>query len=654
MEIVLLADNNRHFLETRAEFLTQAGYDVITALTLQDAERVLSEGRVQGAILDMRLENDDDPKDESGLMLAKKNDYRLIPKILLTRYPTYEIVRAALSADNAALPPAVDFVAKQEGPEALISALKKLFSLHVHDDPSLVIQFCKEELVSFSNLATLLEPTLSGEQLSSRVAELTNLFRQLFYGKTEIKIGHLLWKEESRVALLVFTFAPGKAQPQVVVCGRSELIVEEARRRQDFAPDAPGENGTTLIRTCETVHFAVNAYALAGMTMEGNVTLSKLYRECSEQTFNAALETLFEKTLPAWQQEKTVADEAQCLADLYRAALDISEQLMPLPEVQRRIRTVTQQSPRLGVRIEEHNHLLTVRLGKESFTYPHPATFLYSTFASERPILVNTPGHFTGKNILTDSAGHVWLTDFAGAGLKPLLWNYTSLEAIIRFDWVETKSIQALHEMGRSLTESFNRINVSEVESQLRKPMKAIRRLRHLALRSGQVDPREYQLGLFYHAAHRLAAFNSTHHLTDKELTRLTNIILTQAMICAEWGTQPEPVDPGLFIDHANQAAWVDGKRVRLTKQGYKLLCCLERRKGGHCDTREMIEEGLGENYDEKDKFKSQQGRLHTAIRRLREDIEENPDEPHYLITVPGVGYLLASRSRAEISEEER
>jgi CheY-like chemotaxis protein len=286
METVLLADNNRYFLETRAEFLTQAGYDVITALTLQEAERVLGEGRVQGAILDMRLENDDDPKDESGLALAKKSDYRLIPKILLTRYPTYEIVREALSAANAGLPPAVDFVAKQEGPEALISALKRLFSLHVRDNPSLAIQFCGGDVVSFSNLATLLEPSLSGEQLPGRTAELTNLFRQLFYGKTEVRIGRLLWRDEGRAALLVFTFAPGKAQPQVVVCGRSDLIIDEARRRQQFAPDAPAENGTTLIRTCETVHFAVNAYALAEMTMEGSATLAELYRERPEQTFN--------------------------------------------------------------------------------------------------------------------------------------------------------------------------------------------------------------------------------------------------------------------------------------------------------------------------------------------------------------------------------
>lgn len=654
METVLLADNNRDFLETRAEFLTQAGYDVITALTLQEAERVLGEGRVQGAILDMRLENDDDPKDESGLTLAKKSDYRLIPKILLTRHPSYEIVREALSATNAGLPPAVDFVTKQEGPEALISALQRLFTLHVRDNPSLAIQFCEGELVSFSNLATLLEPSLSGEQLSGRAAELTNLFRQLFYGKTEIKIERPLWRDEGRVALLVFAFAPGKAQPLVVVCGRGDVIIDEARRRHQFAPDAPAENVTALIRTCETVHFAVNAYALAGMAMEGNVTLSDLYRERPEQALNAALDALVGKTLAAWQQEKLVVDSSQSLADLYRAAFGLGREFTRSDGFRRRVSTIAQQAPRLGVRVEENEETLTFRFGEGSFSYPHPAAFVESAFASEHLLLVNTPGNLSAKNVLADSAGHVWLTDFAAAGPKPALWNYTSLEAIIRFDWVETNSVEAIHDMCRSLTESFASPDIGAAEPQVRKPLKAIRRLRQLALRGGHVDRREYQLGLFYNAAHRLAAFNPANHLTDKELARQLHAVLTQALACTQLSPAPEPEEGGgLYIDHAHKAARVGGRRVRLTAQGYRLLSCLERRRNEPCSVRELIEQVFGEEYDQQDQFKSQQRRLHTAVKRLRDRIEEDPDDPRHLLTLPGVGYMLSLRGGAGATVEK-
>jgi DNA-binding response OmpR family regulator len=44
--------------------------------------------------------------------------------------------------------------------------------------------------------------------------------------------------------------------------------------------------------------------------------------------------------------------------------------------------------------------------------------------------------------------------------------------------------------------------------------------------------------------------------------------------------------------------------------------------------------------YDETDP--SQISRLNTAMRRLRERIEVDPQNPRYVITEPGVGYLLA------------
>jgi glycine cleavage system regulatory protein/CheY-like chemotaxis protein len=130
MGAVLLADNDRLFLEVGSESLTQAGYKVFKAETLQEAERLLNEEYVQVAILDLRLEDDADPKDESGLELAKKAEYRLVPKIILINYPAMDIVREALAADKESGLPAVEFVQKQEGPEALIEAVERTISRH--------------------------------------------------------------------------------------------------------------------------------------------------------------------------------------------------------------------------------------------------------------------------------------------------------------------------------------------------------------------------------------------------------------------------------------------------------------------------------------------------------------------------------------------
>lgn len=121
---ILLADNDPTFLRQRKAFLEKEGYRVFPAASAVEARRVLKQGGIDLAILDVRLEDNRNEKDISGLLLAKETD-RAIPKIMLTSFPTYEAVRESLGASLDELPPAVDFVAKQEGPDALLRAVRK-------------------------------------------------------------------------------------------------------------------------------------------------------------------------------------------------------------------------------------------------------------------------------------------------------------------------------------------------------------------------------------------------------------------------------------------------------------------------------------------------------------------------------------------------
>lgn len=124
MKVILFADDDPDFLKTRAEFLEREGYHVIPATDPIEARRVLERGDIELAILDIRLQDDDDEKDVSGLTLAKEVA-RLTPKIILTRFPDVDAVRAALTTQSDGLPPAVDFIAKEEGSEALIRAIQR-------------------------------------------------------------------------------------------------------------------------------------------------------------------------------------------------------------------------------------------------------------------------------------------------------------------------------------------------------------------------------------------------------------------------------------------------------------------------------------------------------------------------------------------------
>src|SRR5262245_54711934 len=94
---LLLADNAITFANTCAEFLKRHGDHVQRASRQDECLRALKEGSVHLAILDRRMGDDHDEKDESGLILARQSNPR-IPKIILTAFPTWEMARESLIA----------------------------------------------------------------------------------------------------------------------------------------------------------------------------------------------------------------------------------------------------------------------------------------------------------------------------------------------------------------------------------------------------------------------------------------------------------------------------------------------------------------------------------------------------------------------------
>jgi two-component system, OmpR family, KDP operon response regulator KdpE len=104
-------------------------------------------------------------------------------------------------------------------------------------------------------------------------------------------------------------------------------------------------------------------------------------------------------------------------------------------------------------------------------------------------------------------------------------------------------------------------------------------------------------------------------------------------------------MESGIKIDKINRMVSIDGVRVTLRGQTYNLLLGLYERAGRLCTRREIIEQILGQKYDETDS--SQISRLNTAIRRLREKIEYDPDHPRYLLTETGGGYRLRTSANS-------
>lgn len=634
MNRILFVDNDPDFLDTRAEFVERAGYKVIKANSLVEAERRLREEWIPLAILDVRIEDDDDEKDISGFILAKQEFHRAVHKIILTNFPDY--IHQALDG----ISPIIEFLGKQDGPDVLIAAIEKAFAKRVRINRG--ITFVWRACDQFG-LVKLIEPDLEGERLLNCAEELEDLFRRLFYEKEHIRLDRLLWQDNKRVALVVFAFKEGaKPESFVVVCGQNAIVNEEAQRFDEFAPKAPGDTGTTLNEKmrAETTHFAANAYTLAGNDLENVQTLEELYRGSPEKAFNTALSVLYQETLKAWHQEKPVHQKGGILESLYRQRLQLTDNQEYFEE---RLKVIETQIPTLATKIERTRETLSIHFKSQSCTYPNPTPLLSQTVGAERSaLLITVPGMLSGDNILTDATGHAWLTDFAEAGLAPLLWNYVTLEAAIRFDWVETKELQRRHELEHCLVFSdFVRLDMSELEPVVRKPARAIQVIRKLAARTVGREEMAYHFGIFFHAARRLAYFNPAYPLTSTELARLAHVLFSVAMLAKKIGEDKDDV-PGSISSQADELHILDeiarkilvgNREVVLARQPFALFHYLFLNANRVCTKEELVKSVLKNEYKEY--------YLHTLIGRIRKDIENNPDKPRFLITEPSVGYRL-------------
>jgi DNA-binding response OmpR family regulator len=92
-----------------------------------------------------------------------------------------------------------------------------------------------------------------------------------------------------------------------------------------------------------------------------------------------------------------------------------------------------------------------------------------------------------------------------------------------------------------------------------------------------------------------------------------------------------------LVVDASLQDAIVDGKNVGLTPKEYQLLHILAERAGKAVSRDYLIEKLWAGDELASDK------NVAVYIRRIRQKIERDPDQPQILLTVRGFGYRVAS-----------
>jgi DNA-binding response OmpR family regulator len=90
-----------------------------------------------------------------------------------------------------------------------------------------------------------------------------------------------------------------------------------------------------------------------------------------------------------------------------------------------------------------------------------------------------------------------------------------------------------------------------------------------------------------------------------------------------------------LSVDFVQRKAAIGGQEVNLSPTEYRLLQCLAINAG-----RVMVHEVLQEKVWGPEYREHYEG-LRVYIRRLRQKIEKDPEHPTFILTKPGIGYML-------------
>ena len=99
--------------------------------------------------------------------------------------------------------------------------------------------------------------------------------------------------------------------------------------------------------------------------------------------------------------------------------------------------------------------------------------------------------------------------------------------------------------------------------------------------------------------------------------------------------------DGTLHIDFERREVTLGGEPVRLSRTEFRLLKVLAENPGRVFLHEELQSRVWGEEYGASNE------QLRTYVKYLRRKIEPHPDQPRYVLTQPGVGYLFRSPSRA-------
>ena len=122
-----------------------------------------------------------------------------------------------------------------------------------------------------------------------------------------------------------------------------------------------------------------------------------------------------------------------------------------------------------------------------------------------------------------------------------------------------------------------------------------------------------------------------------QELLARVEAALRRTKFSEEVKTPPTFTCGDISVDFVQRRVMVRGQEIALTLTEYKLLSQLVSNAGRIILHRELLTKVWGVEYQDELEY------LRAYIRHLRQKIEEEPHQPKYILSKPGIGYMFIS-----------
>jgi len=538
---ILIVDNRPDHIPFRRQALEREGYEVREAYTPEDASEKFETGLIHLAIVDIRLKDENDEKDWSGLEWVESvhQQYPEFPCIILTGFPSYEPVQRARKPDEKGLPPAEDFISKGEGLELLVKAVNNVFLNKVKINYNLKFYF--EWPLSFFAIADALEAGTEVETRRQRALEVEDLFRKLLSDSIQAVVRSAPQGRGGATSLQVrLVFTGGSGEPMIVKCGPRRRIAAENSNYTRYVAGRVEPYYAQKLPFAQTLHYSAITYYMIGEKLEDTQQFSSYYRTHTSEDIQRTLDYLFFDTLKFWYRAQCQQSE-ESLNSFYRRQLGLTEEHHGEDALIREIQRLSQNAEYLGLlRIEfkrDGPDLTFQFLDGRTVSYPNPIPYVYHDRRKLGPPVLTlvTHGDLNEDNILADRDGRAWPVDFERTGYGPVLRDFVELEAAIRFDLVETTDLQQLYTFEECLlafgdfTESIQPQGFESAD--LQKAFAVINHLRWLASQVPGASLEEYYMGLLFDAAWVVVSRPPREQIGREDI-RKAHALLSATMIC--------------------------------------------------------------------------------------------------------------------------